>query len=123
MVAGLGTILLDPPEGNLGLYLDSLAQLKDLDPKMLLPAHGPPIEDGAGCLQEYIDHRNMRTSQILETLRERPNAKPSDLVPVIYAEVPTSFYTIAARQVLCHLQWLLAQGTVTLDGERFEVVA
>jgi len=119
MVAGVGTILLDPPEGNLGLYLDSLALLKSLQPRTLLPAHGPPIEDGERCLQQYIDHRNMRTDQIRDTLRKQPAAKPSDLVPVIYADVPSSFYGIAARQVLCHLQWLQAQGEVTVDGERF----
>lgn len=122
MVAGVGTILLDPPEGNLGLYLDSLAGLKKLAPRTLLPAHGPPINDGVGCLQEYIDHRHMRTQQVRDTLRERPAAKPSDLVPVIYADIPSSFYTIAARQVLCHLQWLHAQEEVTLDGERYTVV-
>jgi glyoxylase-like metal-dependent hydrolase (beta-lactamase superfamily II) len=121
MVAGIGTILLDPPEGNLGLYLDSLAQLKALSPGMLLPAHGPPIEDGVGCLQEYIDHRNMRTDQVLRTLREHPGAQPSDLVPHIYAELPTSFHGIAARQILCHLQWLLAQQSVSTDGEHFSV--
>ena len=122
MVAGIGTILLDPPEGNLGLYLDSLAQLKALEPQMLLPAHGPPIEDGVGCLQEYIDHRHMRTDQVRATLRERPGSKPSDLVPRIYADLPSSFYGIAARQVLCHLQWLHAQGEVRLEDERFTVV-
>ena len=73
-------------------------------------------------MQEYIDHRHMRTQQVRDTLRERPAAKPSDLVPVIYAELPTSFYPIAARQVLCHLQWLHAQGEVALDGERFTAV-
>jgi len=122
MVAGVGTILLDPPEGNLGLYLNSLAQLKALGPKVLLPAHGPPIEDAVGCLEQYIAHRHMRTEQVRETLRKRPAAKPSDLVPVIYADVPKTFHPIAARQILCHLQWLLAQGEVQLDGERFTVV-
>ena len=123
MVAGVGTILLDPPEGNLGLYLDSLAQLKALKPSTLLPAHGPPIEDGVACLQEYIDHRQMRTQQVLDTLREHPSAKASDLVPVIYADIPTSFHGIAARQVLCHLQWLHTQGQVSLDGEHFTVTS
>lgn len=122
MVAGVGTILLDPPEGNLGMYLDSLEQLKRLEPKTLLPAHGPPIEQGVACLQQYIDHRNLRTQQIMKVLRTRPAAKPSDLVPVIYTELPRSFYPIAARQVLCHLQWLLAQGEVRLDSERFSAV-
>ncbi len=119
MVAGIGTILLDPPEGNLGLYLDSLEQLKNLGARMLLPAHGSPLEDGPGCLQEYIDHRNMRTDQIRAALKERPAALPRDLVPVVYTDVPTSFYAIAARQVLCHLQWLHAQGEVTLDSDRY----
>ena len=49
MVAGVGTILLDPPEGNLHDYLESLSRLEALNPSRLLPAHGPALRTGPRC--------------------------------------------------------------------------
>ena len=43
MVAGLGTIVIDPPEGDMSAYLRSLERLRDLAPATILPAHGPAI--------------------------------------------------------------------------------
>ena len=124
MVAGVGTILLDPPEGNLGMYLASLEKLKELKPTTLLPAHGPPIENGVEYIDEYIRHRHMRTDQILEALSRRPDSKPEALASEIYAGVvPPQFLPMAARQILCHLQWLEAQQQVSCNGDTFKVIA
>jgi len=125
MVAGVGTILLEPPEGHLGHYIDSLERLIALDPQCLLPAHGPEITDAVGYLQHYIDHRHHRTQQILEALAAATApATPKMLVPTIYTELPQHFWGIAARQVLCHLLWLVEANTVRQleDEERFEVI-
>lgn len=110
MVAGTGTIVLDPPEGHLGQYLASLQRLSDLGAERLLPAHGPVIEDGQALLAEYIAHRHQRSDQVRSALARRAPARPLDLVPDIYPELPALFHPVAARQVLCHLQWLDDQG-------------
>lgn len=116
MVAGIGTILLDPPEGDLGLYLHSLQMLRELNPKRLLPAHGPVIENGIGCLSEYIQHRHMRTEQIAAALAELGTASPLTIAKQVYgAQIPDSFMPVAARQVLTHLNWLLAERRVVVD--------
>ncbi len=123
MVAGTGTVLLDPPEGNLGLYFASLEKLQSLHPKVLLPAHGPPIENAEAVLTEYIEHRHMRTGQIVDRLAGRPGSRAEALAADIYAGiVPPDFIPVAARQVLCHLQWLEAQGRVLCDGDTFTLV-
>src|SRR6185369_11254584 len=57
LVAGLGTIVVDPPEGDMDDYLASLARLADLHPRTLFPAHGPAIQNAVGKLREYIEHR------------------------------------------------------------------
>src|SRR6185295_8476991 len=59
MVAGLGTILIDPREGDMAVYLASLERLLARPQMMLLPAHGPAIADGHGKLSEYLAHRRM----------------------------------------------------------------
>jgi endoribonuclease LACTB2 len=113
MVAGEGTIVLDPPEGELGAYLDSLARLRDLAPVRLLPAHGPIVAPAVDELTKLIDHRNARTEQIRVALAQRPAATtPRDLVLDIYPDLPAFIHPVAERQLLCHLQWLAAQGEV-----------
>src|ERR1043166_6820629 len=62
MVAGVGTILIDPSEGDMALYLASLERLLARPPMTLLPAHGSSIFDGHGKLSEYLAHRRMRES-------------------------------------------------------------
>jgi len=118
MVAGVGTILLEPPEGDLGDYLASLDRLIQTGAHTLLPAHGPEITPADAYLRHYIAHRHQRTDQIRAALAER--AVPStaaELVPLVYTEVPQVVWPIAARQVLCHLRWLREQGTVASDGD------
>src|ERR1044071_14143 len=69
MVAGLGTILIDPSEGDMAVYLASLERLLARPPMVLLPAHGPAIADGHGKLSEYLAHRRMRASLVAGALR------------------------------------------------------
>lgn len=122
MVAGVGTIVLDPPEGDLALYLRSLARLRALEPRLLLPAHGPALEDGCGVLDLYIAHRHMRTEQVRHALIGRALAAAEDLVPSIYPDLHELMRPVAARQVLCHLRWLAGRGEVSeVSPERFEV--
>ena len=119
MVAGVGTIVLDPPEGHLGDYLASLARLRELDASVLLPAHGPPLGDARALLSHYIDHRQHRTQQYLEVLERRGPLRPAQIVPEVYTDLPAPFYPIAARQVLCHLLWLVEQGRLRHTDPHF----
>ena len=123
MVAGIGTILIDPPQGNLAEYLASLTRLRDLKPRLLMPAHGPVIENGEAYLNQYIEHRHERTRQIVSHLSEIPEANADELAQAIYAElVPLSFLPIAARQVTAHLEWLKQEGLIVEQGNGFAVV-
>lgn len=122
MVAGVGTIVLVPPEGDLGHYLAQLGRLRDLSPARLCAAHGPVITDAVAYLQHYLDHRNMRTEQVRSGLRAASSAvSPRDLVPGIYPELPELFWGIAAAQVHCHLLWLEGRGEVRSLGPSHEV--
>ena len=121
MLAGEGTIVLDPPEGNLSDYLRSLRRLLTLNAQCLYPAHGPALEDPRGILEHYIRHRLARTEQVASEGRKRSSFTPEELVPEIYSEIPQKFWPIATRQVLCHLLFLADQGDFVQgqDG-RFE---
>jgi len=114
LVAGQGTIIIDPPEGDMADYLTTLGRLVRDGVGSIIPAHGPVIEDGESRLLNYIGHREARERQVVEVLQGRPqsSAKPLDLVPEIYPEVPAVFHPLAARQLLAHLLKLEQEGKV-----------
>jgi ribonuclease/clavin/mitogillin len=110
MVAGLGTILIDPIEGNMAHYLASLAALLERPTRRLLPAHGPMIEDGPNKLREYIAHRTMREDRVLAALKGKTDASVEDLVPIAYADTPKLLWPLAERSLRAHLDKLVGEG-------------
>ena len=110
MVAGVGTIAIDPREGDLGDYLASLQAMRVLDPSVLLPAHGPPLTAPDAVLAMYIAHRHGRTDQIRQALDRLGEQRPADLVPVIYPDLPARVAPLAALQITTHLNWLVVHG-------------
>jgi endoribonuclease LACTB2 len=118
MVAGLGTILIDPDEGDMTEYLDSLQRLEAIEPGALLPAHGPVIADGVAKLQEYRSHRLRREDKIAAALAARPGVLAEELVPLAYADTPAPFWPLAVRSTLAHLEKLRRDGRAVCDRER-----
>jgi len=112
MVAGVGTILIDPREGSLREYLASLARLKALGLRSMLPSHGPVIEAPGLLIDVYVGHRHQRSASMEETLREQGPLSPAGIVPYVYPELPPEATPLAAVQVLAHMLWLQEEGRV-----------
>jgi glyoxylase-like metal-dependent hydrolase (beta-lactamase superfamily II) len=120
MVAQIGTIIVDPDDGDMRTYLESLARLAALEPRTLLPAHGAPITAPRAKLAEYRQHRLWREARVLEALRVHAGpATPQDLVPVVYADVPVTLHPLAARSLEAHLIKLAKDGVVGVDGRSY----
>ena len=109
LVAGIGTIVVDPPEGDMDDYLGSLARLAALRPKTLFPGHGPAIKNAEGKLREYLDHRLWREGRILAAW-EAGLRDPAGMLPTVYDDVPPEAHPIAVRQILAHLERLRRAG-------------
>lgn len=116
MVAGLGTILIDPNEGDMADYLASLARMLERAPSMLLPAHGPAITDAAGKLREYITHRTMREDRVVAALTARADASVEELVPEVYVDTPRILWPLAGRSLRAHLDKLVKEGRARVVG-------
>ncbi len=112
LVAGLGTIVVDPPEGDMDDYLASLAKARALSPTTLLPAHGPAIRRGAAKLQEYMDHRLWREERVLAAWRAGTRS-PRAMLPTVYDDAPPEAWPLAERQILAHLERLQRAGRLT----------
>ncbi len=111
MVAAIGTIIIDPPEGNMAEYIRQLRRLRDLPEQTMFAAHGPPIVSSHYKLDQYITHRLGREAKVLTALRESADeSEPYDLLSTAYADTPEILYPLAARACLAHLEKLVEDG-------------
>jgi ribonuclease/clavin/mitogillin len=115
-VAGTGTVVIDPPEGDMRAYLDSLDRLIALEPKVLFPAHGSPQGAAVRRLRGLVAHRLEREAKVLDALRDEPRT-PAELVPLAYADVKPDLWSWAERSLLAHLLKLEAEGNAARSGE------
>ncbi len=103
LVAGEGTILIIPPDGDMAAYLDSLQAMKTLAPALILPGHGPVIKQPQTLLQEYIDHRLAREQEVLHWLAQGYTSARA-IASQIYTDRPPQVLGIATMQVEAHLE-------------------
>jgi ribonuclease/clavin/mitogillin len=121
MVAGLGTILIDPDGGHMATYLASLERMIAEGAGALLPAHGPVIADGPAKLREYIAHRLMRERRVRDALGSQPKSA-AELCAVAYADTPSFLWPLAQRSLLAHLMKLVEDGVAVDDGSAFRLL-
>ncbi len=111
LVAGTGTVVIAPPEGDLADYLASLRRLLTLDIKLILPGHGPAIVRPRELVEGYIQHREEREAQVLAGLAAGDHTI-DDLVARIYAAVDPALHPAAALSVTAHVEKLEREGRV-----------
>lgn len=111
LIAGIGTIVIDPPEGDMDDYLRSLERMIELRPKTLFPSHGPVVLQAVEKLREYRDHRLWREGRIAEAWRDGLR-ELGEIVPRVYDDVPEALYPVAERQALAHMERLRRLGEI-----------
>ncbi|HXI25112.1 MAG TPA: MBL fold metallo-hydrolase, partial [Pyrinomonadaceae bacterium] len=115
-VVGFGSVLIDPTDGNMIQYLDSLRRMRSLpNVTVLLPGHGPAVANPYEKIDKYIEHRLQREQLILEAVREGAST-PKEIVARAYTDVPPKAHAMAERAVLAHLEKLIAEGWVRSDS-------
>ena len=120
LVAGVGTVIIDPPEGDMQDYLRSLDRLIGEKPGCVYPAHGPVVPAGIARLEQYRAHRLEREELVLGSLRKAAGpATPAELVPAAYPDVSPEVYPLAERSLLAHLEKLVRQGRAEERDGRF----
>ncbi len=112
VVAGLGTIVIDPPEGDMDDYLTTLERLAELAPATLFPAHGPPLLDAAAKLRGYVEHRLWREGKVLAAWNDGLRDTEA-MLPVVYDDAPREAWPLAARQIEAHLVRLRRAGRIS----------
>ena len=121
MVASVGTILIAPGDGDMRLYLESLARLAAMGARLALPAHGEPIDEPTALFERYIVHRKKREEKVYAALPAATEApKRADaLVPVAYDDTPAHLWPIALLSVQMHLAKLVEEGRAVESEGRY----
>jgi len=105
-----GTIVIPASKGgDLRAYLASLRRVRELNPRRLLPGHGPIVDDPIALIDEYITHREQREQQILKAILDGARTVP-DIVRRVYPALPASLSDAAAESVRAHLVKLRDEG-------------
>lgn len=120
LMAGVGTVIVDPPEGNMADYFASLRRLRALVPRMAFPAHGPPSGSPLRLIDAYVLHRQAREDAVVDALAHGA-VTPPEMVTRVYTDVPPAMHPLAERNVLAHLEKLEAEGRVAREDGRYRL--
>jgi glyoxylase-like metal-dependent hydrolase (beta-lactamase superfamily II) len=106
---GVGSVFIDPAEGSLSAYMESLRRLRELDLDVICPGHGPYIEDPRAKLDEYIEHRLDRERRLVAAL-DSGLREPDELLDEVWSDVPAELRPAAALTLQGHLEKLREEG-------------
>jgi glyoxylase-like metal-dependent hydrolase (beta-lactamase superfamily II) len=112
LMAGEGTVVVDPPDGDMAAYEDSLRRIEDLAPAAVWPAHGPLIAGAAAAIRATREHRRWREACVLEAVRRAGAADLGAVVREAYQDTDPALHGLAARSALATLIKLQAEGRV-----------
>lgn len=117
LVASVGTIVVDPPDGHMATYLKTLHAVRALDARILVPSHGAPLIPPDTVLSHYIAHRLMREDKIRKLLSREP-LPLAELTARAYDELDPRLLPLARRAALAHLQKLHEDGEAAVFDPR-----
>lgn len=117
-VMGTGTSVVNPGEGEIGLYLQTLAKFLRYAPAVIYPGQGPVVTDPRAKLNELLAHRKEREAQILDLL-SKGHASADEMVGILYSGLREGLQRLAKNQIESHLIKLVQDGKAISDGQRY----
>jgi glyoxylase-like metal-dependent hydrolase (beta-lactamase superfamily II) len=108
-VLGRGSVFISPDEGSLSAYLDSLRRLRELEPEVICPGHGPYVWDPRAKLDEYLAHRLERERRLIRAL-EAGARTHDELLDQAWDDAPPELRPAAELTLRAHLEKLREEG-------------
>jgi len=115
------TVVIGPPDGDMGEYLRSLASLLELDIAAFAPGHGHLIEAPHDEVRKLIAHRLKREQKALSAVQAKPGGTLEELVTLAYDDTPLRLHPVAQRSLYAHLLKLQEDARVTEEGGRWRL--
>jgi len=113
------TVVINPPDGDMTAYLESLAALLALDIARAAPGHGHPIDTPHDEARRLIAHRLKREQKVVNAFAIHNPAALDELLPIVYSDTPERLHPVARRSLHAHLLKLEREGRVERRGERW----
>lgn len=108
------TTIVNPPDGNMAAYLDSLQRLDEVcaahQVEFLLPAHGYVLGSARTVIAQLRAHRLAREAKVLAAMRAQPEGSVQDWVALAYADTPPALWPLATRSLQAHVERIHALG-------------
>ncbi|MGE0496403.1 MAG: MBL fold metallo-hydrolase [Ramlibacter sp.] len=106
------TTVVDPPDGDMNAYLESLDRLDAACDahgiEFILPAHGHVLGEARQTIARLKAHRLKREAKVLAAMQARPEGTMDDWVAHAYDDVPPRMWPVAQRSLLAHVQRIRA---------------
>ena len=115
-ILGGSSTAINPDQGDMGLYIESLKKLLTYDLKMICPGHGPIIRNPEAKITSLIEHRQKRENQILDLLESGTNTTEA-LFLSLYVRLNPALHDSARSQVRTHLKKLEKEGRVKVGED------
>ena len=107
------TTVIDPPDGHMGDYLDSLDKLAAACEaggiEFILPAHGHVLGFAHQAITHLKAHRLKREAKIAAAMQALPQGSLQEWVEKAYDDVPPRLWPVAARSLQAHVDHIREQ--------------
>ena len=113
------TVVINPPDGDMRVYLASLELLLSHDAAVFAPGHGYLIGAPHKEVRRLIAHRLARETKVVGALQRRGPATLEELVVEVYDEVSPRLHPVAMRSLTAHLDKLVAEGRARQASGRY----
>jgi glyoxylase-like metal-dependent hydrolase (beta-lactamase superfamily II) len=117
------TVVINPPDGDMRVYLASLERLLKLDVAIFAPGHGYLIGAPQREVRRLIAHRLAREAKVAAALQRRGPSTLEELVADAYDEVHPRLHPVAMRSLAAHLDKLVAEGRARQAAGRYILCA
>ncbi|XOB92471.1 MBL fold metallo-hydrolase [Pseudomonadota bacterium 24LQ007] len=117
------TVVINPPDGDMKAYIDSMYDLLAEPVRFIAPAHGFLMGQPAAVMDYLITHRLSREHKVWRALEALAPVSLKDLTARAYDDVPAAIHGLAARSALAHLLKLEAEHRAFVDDGLWHVVA
>jgi glyoxylase-like metal-dependent hydrolase (beta-lactamase superfamily II) len=112
------TTVINPPDGHMGDYLDSLdvltAACAEHQIQHILPAHGYVLEHAVRVIAHLKAHRLGREEKISGVMQTHPTGTLDDWVAKAYDDVSPHLWPVAKRSLLAHVEHIRSLNPASL---------
>jgi glyoxylase-like metal-dependent hydrolase (beta-lactamase superfamily II) len=111
-ILGRGSTVVARPDGRLADYLETLHRLQTIvaerQLRVVLPGHGPTLDDAEATLETYLHHREERLDQVRAAVLNAGTV--DDVLHSVYGDVDPAVMFAARWSLLAQLDYLRESG-------------